>query len=103
MYEYDMKYELCGKDYSEYVDILKFKGKNPNNVNRIPFTEDEINALTQIILMLIYIGVRVSGLLDFKLKNVHIAKHYFNVVESKINSDIRVVPIHEKIYPIFKN
>ena len=60
MYEYAMKYELCNKDYSQYVDILKFKNKNPNKTDRKPFTENEINALwiqqnniyAQIILML---------------------------------------------------
>ena len=68
MYDYAMKYELCNKDYSQYVDILKFKNKNPNKTDRSPFTEDEINALwvqkdniyVQIVLMLIYSGVRVS-------------------------------------------
>ena len=24
MYKYAMKYDLCGKDYSEYIDILKY-------------------------------------------------------------------------------
>ena len=60
-----MKYELCNKDYSQYVDILKFKNKNPNKTDRSPFTEDEVNALwvqkdniyVQIVLMLIYSGV----------------------------------------------
>lgn len=35
MYEYAMKYEICMKDYSEYVDILKFKDKNPNKTDRL--------------------------------------------------------------------
>lgn len=34
MYDYAMKYELCNKDYSQYVDILKFKDKNPNKTDR---------------------------------------------------------------------
>lgn len=110
MYEYAMKYELCNKDYSEYVDILKFKDKNPNKTDRTPFSEEEINALwvqkdnvyTQIVLMLIYSGVRVSELLDLKRSNVNIEEHCFRVVESKTNSGIRVVPIHDKTYPIFK-
>lgn len=110
MYEYAMKYELCNKDYSEYVDILKFKDKNPNKTDRSPFTEDEINALwvqkdniyAQIVLMLIYSGVRVSELLDLKRENVNIEEHFFNVVESKTENGIRVVPIADKTYPLFK-
>ena len=39
MYEYAMKYEICMKDYSEYVDITKFKDKNPNKTDRSPFSK----------------------------------------------------------------
>lgn len=105
-----MKYELCNKYYSQYVDILKFKNKNPNKTDRSPFTEDEVNALwvqkdniyAQIVLMLIYSGVRVSELLDLKRENIYIDEHYFKVVESKTDSGVRVVPIHDRTYPIFK-
>ena len=105
-----MKYEICNKDYSQYVDILKFKDKNPNKTDRTSFNADEINALwvqkdniyAQIVLMLIYSGVRVSELLDLKCENVHIDEHYFEVVESKTESGIRIVPIADKIYPFFK-
>ena len=60
------------------------------------------NIYAQIVLMLIYSGVRVSELLDLKRKNVHIDEHYFEVVESKTESGIRIVPIADKIYPFFK-
>lgn len=104
MYEYAMKYELCSKDYSQYVDIVKFKDKNPNKTDRSPFGKDEIDALwtgqaniyVQIVLMLIYSGVRVSELLDLKRENVHIDEHYFEVVECKTENGIRIVPIADK-------
>lgn len=110
MYEYAMKYEICNKDYSQYVDIIKFKDKNPNKTSRTPFSKDEINALwiqktniyAQIVLMLIYSGVRVSELLDLKRENVNIEEHYFKVVESKTDNGIRVVPIHKRTYSFFK-
>ena len=110
MYEYAMKYEICMKDYSEYVDIIKFKDKNPNKTDRSPFSREEIDALwvqesniyAQIVLMLIYSGVRVSELLDLKRENVNIEEHCFKVVESKTESGIRVVPIHDRTYPFFK-
>ncbi len=56
----------------------------------------------QIVLMLIYSGVRVSELLDLKRENVYIDEHYFKVVESKTDSGVRVVPIHDRTYPIFR-
>ena len=93
MYEYAMKYEICMKDYSEYVDITKFKDKNPNKEN---------NLYAQIVLVLIYSGVRVSELLDLKRENVNIEERCFKVAESKTESGIRVVPIHDRTYPFFK-
>lgn len=61
--------ELIPKDYSEYVDIIKFKDKNPNKTDRSPFSKEEIDALwlqennlyAQIVLMLIYSGVCVRA------------------------------------------
>lgn len=110
MYEYAMKYEFCNKDYSQYVDILKYKTRNPNRTDRSPFSSEEIEALwvqknnqyAQIVLMLIYSGVRVSELLDLKRENIHIDEHYFKVVESKTESGIRIVPIADKTYPFFR-
>ena len=95
--------------FSVYV-ILKFKDKNPNKTDRSPFSKEEIDALwvqesniyAQIVLMLIYSGVRVSELLDLKRENVNIEEHCFKVVESKTESGIRVVPIHDRTYPFFK-
>ncbi len=110
MYEYAMKYEICNRDYSQHIDIAKYKDKNPNKIDRSPFSKEEIKALwvqekniyAQIVLMLIYSGVRVSELLDLKRENVHIDEHYFNVVESKTDNGIRVIPIADKTYPFFK-
>lgn len=34
-----MMYELCPKDNSKYVDILKFKKQNPNARDRNPFSK----------------------------------------------------------------
>lgn len=45
LYEYAMKYEFCNKDYSQYVDIIKFKDRNPNRTDRSPFSKEEIKAL----------------------------------------------------------
>ena len=44
----------------------------------------------------------VSELLDLKRENVNIEEHCFKVVESKTESGIRVVPIHDRTYPFFR-
>ena len=58
-----MMYELCPKDNSKYVDILKFKKQNPNARDRNPFSKKNIDLFWsmkedkwyQIPLILIYI------------------------------------------------
>lgn len=43
LYDYALKYEIVGKDYSEYVDIIQYKDKNPNKYDRNKFDKDEIS------------------------------------------------------------
>ena len=110
MYDYAIKNEICNKNFSDYVDIAKHKDKNPNKYDRTKFTDEEIkkiwkesdNNYTQILLMLIYTGVRVNELMDLKKENVFIKDQYFKVVESKTENGIRIVPIADKILPFFK-
>ena len=67
-----MKNDICNKDYSEYVDIQRYKDRNPDKRDHNKFTRDEVDRLWefkdqpyyQIVLMLIYTGCRISELLD---------------------------------------
>lgn len=110
MYNYAMKNEICNKDYSEFVDIIKYKDKNPNKYDREKFTSAEIkklwalkdNKYNQIVLMMIYSGVRISELLDLKKENIHLDKQYFDVIDSKTENGIRKVPIADKVLPFYK-
>ena len=74
LYDYALKNDICNKDYSEFVDILKYKDKNPNKVERDIFSKAEIDRLWELkddpfyqtVLMLIYNGCRISELLDLE-------------------------------------
>ena len=110
LYKYAMQNDICTKDYSEYVDILKHKDKNPDKRNRSVFKEDEIDRLWvqkndpfyQIILMLIYNGCRISEFLDLKKENVNLEEQYFDVTASKTENGIRRVPIADKVLPFYQ-
>ena len=110
LYDYALKNDICNKNYSEFVDIVRYKDRNPNKYDRKKFSKEDINRLWelkddkyyQIVLMLIYNGLRVSEFLDLKKENVHLDKHYFDVIDSKTENGIRKVPIADKVLPFYK-
>ncbi|MDO4331050.1 MAG: tyrosine-type recombinase/integrase [Lachnospiraceae bacterium] len=110
LYDFAMKNEICSKDYSKYVNITKFKDRNPNKFDRNKFSEDEIEKLWvmkddkyyQIVLMLIYNGVRISEFLNLKKEQIHLDEQYFDVLESKTENGIRKVPIADKVLPFYQ-
>lgn len=111
MYRFALENDICQKDYSEFVDIVKHKEKAKEEKHK-PFTDDEITLLWQnvsrneyieVFLMLIYSGVRISELLDLKKEDVHLDKRYFDVISSKTEAGIRKVPIAKKTMPFFEH
>mgnify|MGYP002589451343 CR=1 FL=1 len=106
-----MKHDICAKDYSEFVDVSQYRDKNPNKIDRFPFTDEEIktmwgwsakNEYVSIFLMLIYTGVRQGELRDLKKGDVHLEERYFYIRQSKTPAGIRNVPIAKKVLPFFK-
>lgn len=110
MYEYAMKNDWCSKDYSEFIDIAKYKDLNPGKQERGRFTTEEVeefwkhssDSKYQLILMLIYSGVRVNELLELKKSDVHLDQQYFEIEKSKTSNGLRNVPIATKVLPFYK-
>lgn len=110
LYEYAIKNDICNKNYSDYVDVIQYKDRNPNKFDRGKFTQEEMELIWeqkedkyyQIILMLLYNGVRISEFLELKKENVHLEEQYFDVIQSKTENGIRKVPIADKVLPFYK-
>lgn len=111
LYDYAIAHEIISKerDLVQYVDISK--AGNPNAFDRKPFTKKEVQTVwkwkdsseyIQIILMLIYSGVRISELLDLKKEDVNLEEKWFDVIDSKTKAGIRKVPIADKVLPYFE-
>ncbi len=87
-----------------------FQQLNPNKYDRERFTHEELDKIWdqkddkyyQIVLMLIYNGVRITEFLDLKKENVHLDEQYFDVISSKTENGIRKVPIADKVLPFYK-
>lgn len=111
MYKFALQNDICSKDYSQYVDIIQYKNRNPNKYNRQPFNSMEVetvwkwkdtNKYISVILILIYTGCRIGELLDLKKENVNLNERWFDITVSKTESGIRKVPIAQKILPFFE-
>ena len=111
LYKFAIKNDICNKDYSSFVDIAQYKDRNPNKYDREKFTKDEIAKIWemkddkyyQIILMLLYNGLRISEFLSLKKENVHLDEQYFDVIDSKTENGIRKVPIADKMLPFYQS
>ena len=95
LFKYALQNDICSKDYAKFIDISQYKDKNPNAIERKPFTKEEIQTLwskadsneyISVVLMLIYSGVRVGELLDLKKENVNLSEKWFEKYRLPIKS-----------------
>lgn len=111
LYKWAMKNGITANNQAQFVDIKRYKDKNPNKIGRLPFTREEIAALwrwsekneyASIILMMIYSGIRQGELRDLKKEDVHLEEQYFYISKSKTPAGVRNVPIGDKVLPFFR-
>lgn len=106
MYKYALAHQICDTDlspylFSEYTDEKKYI--------HTPFTDEEIETLwnthtdgADVVLVMIYTGLRCSEFLELKKENVHLDERYIvGGMKTDAGRD-RVVPIHKSILPILK-
>ena len=110
LYRYAMSNDLCDKNYASYINIKKHKKiVCINEVDKV-FSDEAISILWkhqdnqyyQMILILIYTGVRIGELLSLRKEDVNLKEQYFIIVNSKTQSGIRKVPIADKLMPFFE-
>lgn len=109
LFDYGVKNEIIKKDAHivEYLDI----GKGEKSTKHYRFTTSEIDTLwrwapgneyVQVILMLIYSGVRPGELFDLDKKNVDLEERSFRITKGKNENASRKVPIHDRTLPFFE-
>lgn len=106
VFEVAMQNDLVNKNYASYVDIGVKEESKPKQI----FTDEEIDLLfknrnrygVNIILILLYTGMRIQELLDVETKNVDI-ENWCMIGGNKTKAGRnRLVPIHSKIKDIVK-
>lgn len=112
MYKWAIKYDLVDKDYSRYIELSKHKNTNPNKRNVRIFDKDKINTLWKlaevneyynVIIILIYTGVRIQEMLNLKKEDICLEDQFFVVKESKTDAGVRKVPIADALLPFFSH
>lgn len=110
VYDYAVMNEIIpkGKHIVKYIDI----GTATKSTKHYRFTDDEIktmwlwsnqNEYIQLMLMLIYTGVRPGELFNTKKENVNLQERYFYIEKGKNQNAVRKVPIPDKVFPFFQN
>lgn len=120
VFSYAMENDIIEKDYSKFV---KVGGASQSDIHE-PYTSAEIRLLwdninlpvdlkysakdirpifpVDIILMMIYTGVRPSELLLMECENVNLAERYMIGGIKNEQSKNRIIPIHDDIFPLVK-
>ena len=106
MYKYALIMEYVDKSYASLLNLGKNKQIRPHK----PFTRQKINKLwanlnidgVDTVLILIYTGMRIGELLELSKDNVNLRQKYIKITKSKTKSGLRIIPIHEKIFPLIQ-
>lgn len=103
LYDYAAVNEWCNKSYGHHLQLGKNNPVHPHH----PFTTRQINSVwkcdlpeTDIVLLLLYTGMRSKELRMLQKKHVNRKQKYFDIVESKTKAGVRIIPIHTRIQPI---
>lgn len=110
VFDFAVMHEIIPKDRHivEYLNI----GKEEKSTLHYRFTNEEIDTLwrwapgneyVQVILMLIYSGVRPGELFNTKCSSVDLEAGFFTIEKGKTVNAARKVPIHDKTLPFFKH
>ena len=100
-----MEMDIITKDYSEFIKLPRHKPK----IERKVFTDEEIALLLEnvneleyadVILILIYTGMRINELLKLHKSNVDLEQNVIIGGSKTEAGKNRIIPIHPKILPL---
>lgn len=111
MYKYAYAHGMVTVDQVSAISYLEVSKIATTDIKERPhdiFSTEEIEALwshqndemVQIYLLLIYTGLRANELLQNKKENWH--DDYIDIKDSKTSAGVRMVPIADKINPIYQ-
>ena len=108
LYTYALENDIVEKDYSQYIKLEKkkeTKEKSPFSPAEIQTMWDKVGTVdyADLIVMLLYTGMRIGELLDMKIENIHLAERYMVGGNKTENGKDRTIPLHQKIIPLIQS
>lgn len=107
MFEYAMQIDLpINRNYARYIEL----GRQVKSTMHINMSENDINCLWEhveeknvdLILILIYTGLRPQELLNIETKNIFIDNKYMVGGMKTTAGTNRIIPLHDRIIPLIK-
>jgi integrase len=107
LYTHALENDIVEKDYSTFVKLTstnEAKEKSPFTPAEIQVMWNKVNVLehADIVVILLYTGMRIGELLDMKKEDVHSEERYMIGGNKTENGKNRVIPIHKKILPLIQ-
>ena len=110
VYAYAYRKGIINESKANLPTFIKFANATENEkyTQHGSFTREEVaelwshkeDEIAQVVLFLIYSGLRISELANLKPEDVHLKERYFEVKQSKTAAGVRKVPIHDRVMPI---
>lgn len=108
VYAYAMERDIVNKNYAEFIVLPK---RQEPKKEKTPFTDAEIDVLWQnvgkvkyvdLVLILLYTGMRVNELLFMEKANVHVDERYMVGGLKTEAGKKRIIPMHHRIVPLIE-
>ena len=105
--EFALEKNIIDKAYAQFIKI----DLDEEETHRKPYSYDEIdllwknqgNLITDILIILLYTGMRIEELLNVETSNIHIEEKYMvGGLKTAYGKD-RIIPLHSKIIPLILN
>lgn len=105
IYKQAIKNDIMEKNLAEFLTPKKREAKK----KRVPFSVDQIEKIkafdhkyTDIVLILLYTGMRINELFNLEKSKVNLeARYMIGGIKTKAGKD-RIIPIHDDIYEIIE-
>ena len=103
--DYCMRFELIPRAFAQYLRVKEYQKKSV----RVVFSKEEIatvwqnisEPICQLCIVLLYTGLRIEELLKLKRENIYLEQGYIIAGSKTKAGRNRMIPISERIMPIF--